>query len=137
MTDDTPLRRRHFLQATLAATALGGAPSVADAAAYGGTDGYGEGGYGQGGYGGASPFAEPVGRSAARPQDRDGDGTYEDVDGDGRVTVLDVQTLYAFQSSQVVQANIDRLDFDGDGDVDTMDAVALFYQYVENPDSPE
>jgi subtilisin family serine protease len=63
----------------------------------------------------------------APPLDLDGDGLYADVNGDGRVTFVDVVTL-AYADVDAVTASParrDALDFDGDGDFDFQDALAL------------
>lgn len=134
MPSDSPdLRRRRFLQATAAAVALGstsGAATADDGATA--TTGYGQGGYGEGGYGGASPFASPVGGADAKPTDPDGDGVYEDVDGDGSLTVADVQRLFAYRSGATVTNNTEQFDFDGDDDVDMMDIRALYEEFLDD-----
>jgi outer membrane protein assembly factor BamB len=60
------------------------------------------------------------------PTDPDGDGLYEDVNGDGSFTILDVQALYANLDSAVVQDNAEKFDFNGDGQVDLNDVQALY-----------
>ncbi len=67
----------------------------------------------------------PIGGSSYPPQDLDGDGLYEDVNGDGVLTFAD-PILLAFNSSdKVIQQNPTLFDFNGDGVVDFDDAVAL------------
>jgi len=56
------------------------------------------------------------------PTDPDGDGLFEDVDGDGDVGQSDVELLLRNAS----QVDDERLDFDGDGEVTAADANALF-----------
>ena len=59
------------------------------------------------------------------PRDLNGDGLFEDVNGDGRVTIEDVR-LFSFNvSNPVFQENWRLFDFDSDGDVDFEDAVFL------------
>jgi hypothetical protein len=59
------------------------------------------------------------------PRDLNGDGLFEDVNGDGRVTIEDV-LLFSFSvSNPVFQENRQLFDFDTDGDVDFEDAVFL------------
>jgi hypothetical protein len=60
------------------------------------------------------------------PMDHDGDGKYEDVNGDGKVDVGDAQAIFANDQSPVVQNNVDAFDFNGDGSVNVGDAQALF-----------
>jgi PKD repeat protein len=59
-------------------------------------------------------------------QDLDGDGVYEDVNGDGEFTIVDVNALFQNYQSQAVQDNVDLFDFNGDGSVDIVDVNALF-----------
>jgi PKD repeat protein len=75
-----------------------------------------------------APSAGPpaVVASGASPTDPDDDGRYEDVNGDGSVDVLDVQTLFASLESDEVQDNPRAFDFDGDGTVSVVDIQALF-----------
>ncbi|MFC5973466.1 malectin domain-containing carbohydrate-binding protein [Halomarina salina] len=68
----------------------------------------------------------PIGEFANAPADPDGDGLYEDVNGDGSVDVGDAQALFANNDDPVVQNNVDAFDFNGDGSVDVGDAQALF-----------
>jgi hypothetical protein len=63
-----------------------------------------------------------VDRPAADP---DGDGLLEDVDGDGEVTIFDVQAFLEAFDGDVVGSNAARFDFDGDGDVDVFDVQTL------------
>ena len=71
-----------------------------------------------------------VGSSDQPAQDPDGDGQYEDVNGDGSVDVLDVQLLFAERNSAVVTSNVDAFDFNGDGTVDILDVQALYHEEV-------
>ena len=67
-----------------------------------------------------------VGASDAPAQDPDGDGVYEDVNGDGSVDVLDVQTLFADRDGSVVQNSPEAFDFNGDGEFSLLDIQTLF-----------
>ncbi|WP_435074549.1 PKD domain-containing protein [Halorubrum sp. HHNYT27] len=62
------------------------------------------------------------------PGDLDGDGLYEDVNGDGELNTGDAQALFSNRDSPAVQNNIEAFDFNGDGSVNTGDAQALFNQ---------
>jgi hypothetical protein len=77
-----------------------------------------------------APFPDGVpGVGSAAPTDPDGDGRYEDVDGDGVATFEDAVAL-AFADLAAVEADDAgraALDFDDDGDVDFDDAVALAF----------
>jgi PKD repeat protein len=63
-------------------------------------------------------------------QDLDGDGLYEDVNGDGSVDVLDLQLLWIERNSDTVTSNADAFDFNGDGEFDLLDIVALWSQEI-------
>ena len=59
--------------------------------------------------------------------DPDGDGLYEDVRGDGGVSVLDVQTLFNNLDNPQLQSNAEKFDFSGTGgNVTVLDVQALF-----------
>jgi hypothetical protein len=58
----------------------------------------------------------------------DGDGVYEDINGDGEFNVVDVQALYTVRNTDTVQNNAARFDVNGDGSVDIVDVQALFVE---------
>jgi 2',3'-cyclic-nucleotide 2'-phosphodiesterase (5'-nucleotidase family) len=58
--------------------------------------------------------------------DRDGDGDFEDVNGDGSVDVVDVQALFANRETQPVKSSTSAFDLNGDGSVDVGDVQRLF-----------
>lgn len=62
------------------------------------------------------------------PRDPDGDGLYEDIDGDGEVTIFDVQALFSNLDSPVVQNNSRVFNFSGSDEstVSIVDVQALF-----------
>ena len=62
------------------------------------------------------------------PNDLTGDGLHEDIDGDGQVSIFDVQALFKNIDSTSVQANAPAFDFDGNGgeDVSIFDVQGLF-----------
>ena len=66
-----------------------------------------------------------IGRSSSPPMDLDGDGLFEDTNGDGKATFEDGRILSFNVSSQVVQDNWQLFDFDSDGDADFDDAMTL------------
>jgi hypothetical protein len=63
-----------------------------------------------------------------QPQDLTGDGLYEDVRGDGQVSVLDVQTLFNHIETPAVQNNAAFFDFSGNSpdQVTILDVQDLF-----------
>ncbi|MGM0590357.1 MAG: LamG-like jellyroll fold domain-containing protein [Halobacteriota archaeon] len=72
-------------------------------------------------------FQNPIGGAQAPPSDPDGDGLYEDVNGDGQATFDDAITL-AFTSSGSLSADqIEALDFDGDAQLTFSDAIELAF----------
>jgi hypothetical protein len=74
----------------------------------------------------SGPGPGPVGDFQNAPTDPDGDGKYEDVNGDGSVNVGDAQAIFAKSDDPVVQNNIDAFDYNGDGSVNVGDAQTLF-----------
>mgnify|MGYP006290704991 CR=1 FL=1 len=79
----------------------------------------------------SSPGPGPVADFANAPMDPDGDGKYEDVNGDGDVNVGDAQAIFANTDDPVVQDYVAAFDFNGDGSVNVGDAQALFANGVE------
>lgn len=68
----------------------------------------------------------PINGFANPPTDPDGDGLYEDVNGDGAVTIVDVQALFSNYDGEVIQSNQAAFDFNSDGVVDIVDVQAFF-----------
>ena len=67
----------------------------------------------------------PFGESASSPRDVDGDGTYEDINGNGLLSLEDPALLGFYIDSKAVQENAEAFDFNDDGVVDFNDVVAL------------
>lgn len=59
-------------------------------------------------------------------QDLDGDGLYEDVNGDGTAGVSDVQAFFASRDSAAIQSNTAAFDFNGDGSISISDVQSFF-----------
>lgn len=59
-------------------------------------------------------------------QDLDGDGAYEDINGDGVADVIDVNALFQHRNSPAVQGNATLFDFNGDNIFDITDINKLF-----------
>ncbi|MUV90972.1 PKD domain-containing protein, partial [Halapricum sp. CBA1109] len=73
------------------------------------------------------PGPEPLPGSAAPPRDADGDGRFEDVNGDRTADLFDALDYFNQRGSEVIRDNPGRFDFDGDGDAgDLFDALALW-----------
>ncbi|WP_216635665.1 5'-nucleotidase C-terminal domain-containing protein [Haloferax sp. Q22] len=58
--------------------------------------------------------------------DHDGDGAFEDVNGDGSVDVVDAQALFAHRDADAVQSSTPAFDLNDDGRVDVGDVQRLF-----------
>ncbi|SFR69508.1 CARDB protein [Halogeometricum rufum] len=71
-----------------------------------------------------------VGDSDGPAADGDDDGLHEDVNGDGVVDVLDVQTLFYYRNSDTTVSNPEAFDFNGDGTFDILDVQWLYYNEV-------
>ena len=65
------------------------------------------------------------------PQDLDGDGLYRDLNGDGSLTVADVQIFFQQRDSDVVQDNVAAFDFRTDGALSIGDVQLLFQEFLE------
>ena len=67
----------------------------------------------------------PVAPGAAVPIDLDGDGLYEDVDGNGTLDSADPALLGSAIESEAVRENARAFDFDNDGDITIFDVASL------------
>jgi PKD repeat protein len=68
----------------------------------------------------------PLSGGEERPTDPDGDGLYEDIDGDGETTYADVVALFEGFETEGVAANGVAFDFNRNGRVDFDDIVTLY-----------
>ena len=75
---------------------------------------------------GADPEDLDVTGDSNPAQDLTGDGLYEDVTGDGRLSFDDVVTFFEEHEGAPVQDNVEHFDFSDDGRVGFTDVVALF-----------
>lgn len=64
------------------------------------------------------------------PTDPDGDGVYEDVNGDGRFNIIDVADFLDHYTDETVQNNADQFNFDGEGGVTILDVNTLLDQVL-------
>ncbi|MFU1781753.1 alkaline phosphatase PhoX [Haloarcula japonica] len=62
----------------------------------------------------------------AAPTDPDGDGHFEDLNGNGRLDYEDVQVLFSNMDSDSVQLNTGAYDFNENGKIDFADVTALY-----------
>ncbi|WP_089824769.1 alkaline phosphatase PhoX [Halogranum amylolyticum] len=72
------------------------------------------------------PQGPPAVGDGEQPTDPDGDGRYEDVDGDGRVDYDDIELLFEEFDSDAVQQNGPAFDFNENGKLDYDDLTTLF-----------
>lgn len=79
----------------------------------------------------ATPAIPPIGSASNSPTDPDGDGTFEDLNGNGEFDIGDVTVLFNEINDPAIQNNLDAFDFNGDGEVTTSDVTALFNEGVE------
>jgi hypothetical protein len=73
-----------------------------------------------------SPDPVAEGSTSAPPTDPDGDGRFEDVDGDGNVSYRDVVVLFEQFETVAARPTTAPFDYDGDGTVSFVDLVDLF-----------
>ncbi|MGM0590486.1 MAG: hypothetical protein ACQETI_02460 [Halobacteriota archaeon] len=74
-----------------------------------------------------NPFDSALAGGSNPPADLDGDGKFEDVNGDGQASFDDAITLAFVNSGSLTAEQVAALDFDGDGDVDFSDAISLAF----------
>ncbi|RDZ48194.1 hypothetical protein C5B86_03835 [Haloferax sp. Atlit-19N] len=68
----------------------------------------------------------PIGDRQRAPTDPDADGLYEDVNGDGTVTISDVQALFVDRDDATIENNTHQFDFSGNGMFNIVDIQRLF-----------
>jgi hypothetical protein len=69
-----------------------------------------------------------VGGFDQAPTDPDSDGKFEDINGDGEVTISDVQAIFVNIDDPVLQDNPELFDFSGNGEVNIVDVQRLFVE---------
>ena len=67
-----------------------------------------------------------IGDLPNQPTDPDGDGRYEDLNGDGESDIADVQAMFANRDDELIRGNPDAFDFNDDGTADVVDVQRLF-----------
>lgn len=70
----------------------------------------------------------PLSGFANSPTDPDGDGKFEDTNGDGSFNVNDVTAIWAGRNSKTVATNGKSFDFNEDGEFNVNDVTALWNQ---------
>lgn len=73
----------------------------------------------------------PIGDFQSQPTDPDGDGLYEDINGDGESDIVDVQALFSNSDDETIQNNPEAFDFNGDGSVNVVDVQKLFNEVIK------
>lgn len=63
-----------------------------------------------------------------QPSDPDGDGLYEDINGDDVVNFDDAVALSFVSNDRLSEEEVSAIDFDSDGDIDNDDAISLAFQ---------
>ena len=72
------------------------------------------------------PPAIGGGPGGSAPTDPDGDGQYEDVNGNGRMDYADIELLFENLDSDAVTMNVEAYDFNENGQIDYDDVVELY-----------
>jgi hypothetical protein len=80
-----------------------------------------------------SDLGPPAVVDGTPPQDLDGDGVYRDLNGDGTVSLADVQLLFEHRTDMVIQDHAEFFDVDGDGTITLADVRALYQASLEQP----
>jgi len=68
----------------------------------------------------------PIGGFERPPTDPDGDGLYEDINGNGEANVVDVQAMFVNRKTPGLTGSPEYFDFSGNGEIDVVDVQALF-----------
>jgi hypothetical protein len=63
------------------------------------------------------------------PKDVDQDNLFEDLNGDGNLTITDVYIFFRNWNEPIIQNSVDRFDFSSDGSVTMADVEQLFFEY--------
>jgi PKD repeat protein len=72
------------------------------------------------------PFPKPDGTTYPAPTDPDGDGLYEDVDGNGRIGFNDVVVYYTNLQFVEDEQPLEAFDYDGNGRIGFNDVIVLY-----------
>jgi PKD repeat protein len=72
------------------------------------------------------PFPKPDGTTYPAPTDQDGDGLYEDVDGNGRIGFNDVVVYYTNLQFVEDKQPLEAFDYDGNGRIGFNDVIVLY-----------
>jgi len=74
-------------------------------------------------------FVPALADNLAPPTNLDNDMLLEDVNGNGRLDIADVQAFYVNSDGTVVQNHVDVFDFNDNGQIEIGDIQALFVEY--------
>jgi len=72
------------------------------------------------------PFPKPDGTTYPVPTDPNGDGLYEDVDGNGRIGFNDVVVYYTNLQFVADKEPVEAFDYDGNGRIGFNDVIVLY-----------
>jgi hypothetical protein len=72
----------------------------------------------------------PIGDFENPPTDPDGDGLYEDINGNSKSNIVDVQAFFANRNDPVIRNNPEKFDFSGNGRVNVVDVQNLFNEVL-------
>jgi subtilisin family serine protease len=78
------------------------------------------------GGGGSTPGVIPIPGMSKPPRDLNGDGRYEDLNGNGRADYSDVVTFFKYMDWISKNEPVEAFDFSGNGRIDFTDVVKLF-----------
>ncbi|SDM53166.1 hypothetical protein SAMN04487949_1980 [Halogranum gelatinilyticum] len=72
----------------------------------------------------------PIGNFQNSPNDLNGDGLYEDTNGDGVFNIVDIQATFANINDPVIQNNPEKFNYNGDATFDIVDVQAQYYLLI-------
>jgi len=76
-----------------------------------------------------TPWPPALDSELEAPTDPDGDGLYEDVNGNNRMDYDDIVELYEHMDDEPAKSNVEAFDFNGSGELDYDDIVKLFEEF--------
>jgi len=80
-------------------------------------------------------IGEPVGKFENPPTDTDNNGRFEDINGDRKLDLADVQAMFENRDGSVIRGHPDKFDFNNNSEVNIVDIQALYVKAVGDSDA--